>query len=282
MGPARRTCRVVAIASAKGGAGKSTSAVHLAAALALRGLAVCVLDLDVNPGSSSYLGHPGEPLGAFELLTGRAEFSEVTLRVPVGADPEGPGIDLVPANAKLEEIDTALAEANLFANPLQCLHRPLEYARQRWDVVLIDTGPNLVTPTRASYTAADAILVCSLPDQASREGVARCLRYIEKARLAANPRLWLAGILLCMVDSRTTLEREHFEGMGPEMVAAHLRARIPVAIAAQRVWKLGEVLFRNHPEHRTALAYQAAADELVLERFAWSDPAPRIALAVEA
>src|ERR1043165_7648019 len=205
--------RVIAVANQKGGVGKTTTAVNLAASLAAAEKRVLLVDIDPQGNASSGLGHTrgnADHGSIYDLLIGDALLADVTRKT------ELPHLDLVPANA-----DLAGAEIELVAidNRERRLHAPLREAAARYDYVIVDTPPSLGLLTLNALTAADAVLVPMQCEYYALEGLSDLQNTIRLVSDSLNPGLDIEGIVLCMVDPRQNLTqqvesevRAHFDG----------------------------------------------------------------------
>jgi chromosome partitioning protein len=207
--------RVIAVANQKGGVGKTTTAVNLAASLAAAEKRVLLVDVDPQGNASSGLGYareagqPGEA-SVYDLLIGQPRLDDVIRKTDLGH------LDLIPANGDLAGAEIELVP---MAERERQLRGPLRQAAERYDYVLIDTPPSLGLLTLNALCAADSVLVPLQCEYYALEGLTALQRTIRLVADNLNPGLDIEGIVLCMVDSRQNLTeqvanevRTHFEG----------------------------------------------------------------------
>ena len=199
--PGRNRRRVFTVANQKGGVGKTTTAVNLAAALAVQGLKTLVIDLDPQGNASTALGiadrHSGTP-SSYEVLLGeiplqaairQSPHSERLFCVPATIDLAGAEIELVSMVARENRLRTALAELD----------------DSDFDYVFIDCPPSLGLLTINALVAAPEVLIPIQCEYYALEGVSQLMNNIEMVRAHLNPRLTVSTVLLTMHDGRTKL-----------------------------------------------------------------------------
>lgn len=192
--------RAVAIVNQKGGSGKTTTTVNLAAALGERGRRVLILDLDPQASSSHWLRVEAEGRGILDLLTGDASLTDLA------EETSAAGVHLVPASSWLIAADKVLADREdietLLRDQLEALRNP------PWDYLLLDCPPNLGTLTVNSLAAAREVLIPVETRILPLHGLAQLLETIEVVKERLNPDLAVTGILACRMDRRTRLATE--------------------------------------------------------------------------
>ena len=258
--PVRRGGGVVlCVANQKGGVGKTTTCVNLAAALALAGHRVAVVDLDPQANATTGLGidHREVLRSTYDLIVGSAPLEEVALETPVD------GLSCVPSS-----LDLAGAEIELVA-AMEREHRLAERlagASDRYELVLLDCPPSLGLLTVNALVAAHELLVPVQCEFYALEAVARLLSSAERVRAALNPELRIGGVVLTMYDARTRLAeqvalevRSHFG----ELVFSTV---VPRSVRLSEAPSFGEPVVTLDPGSRGSRAYRELAAE-VAERY---------------
>ncbi len=202
---------VIAVANQKGGVGKTTTAVNLAACFAAVGRRVLLFDLDPQANATSGVGvEKTEGASAYRPLLGEGELLEKIRKTDYDR------LDLIPSEVDLCGLDIELARVDNHLHRLAGALQPV-LASQRFDVVLIDCPPSLGVLTLNAFTAADGVLVPLQCEYYALEGISMVNRIMSQLHDSVNPRLELTGVVMTMYDSRTKLAqqvvsevREHF------------------------------------------------------------------------
>lgn len=248
----------IAVGNQKGGVGKTTNTVHLAAALGTLGYRCLVIDLDPAAGATKHLGVPVQSFaGALELLTTRE--TPATLAI---ADGMPKGVHLIPARPQLSELDTLLSK---FADRTRILDRPLELARQHYDFIFLDTPPSAgATTTVAAYSSAEWFLLSAFPHPLAVAGLNEAFKDITDVRTRRNPHLEVLGVVLTCVDSRTSLAREVDDLIARELPGRAFETVITQATALPKCSGKGKTLFQVEGlgRHKVTLQYLALAREI--------------------
>ncbi len=190
--------RIYAVANQKGGVGKTTTALNLAACLAEAGERSLVIDLDPQANATSGLGERANGTSAYDLLDG------VPLE-ELARPTRFPNLDLVPAKPDLAGAVVELARRE---DGERFLARSLQTAGGGYSFVFLDCPPSLGPLTVNALAAADRVLVPVQAEYYALEGLSQLLNSVELVRLRLNPRLTVAGVLLTMVDRRTRLSAD--------------------------------------------------------------------------
>ncbi len=261
--PAPAAPRVLAVANQKGGVGKTTTAVNIAAGLALGGLSVLLLDLDPQGNASTGLGidHQAGGPSVYDVLVEGREVERVLRPVP-GID----GLWCAPATidlagAEIELVSMVARESRLQRSLAAYRTSPTALA---FDYMLIDCPPSLGLLTVNALVAAAEVLLPIQCEYYALEGLRQLVHNVELVRAHLNPGLEISTVLLTMYDARTRLAeqvaaevRAHF---GPRV----LGAEIPRSVRVSEAPSYGESVLTYDPGSRGALAYVAAAREIAV------------------
>ena len=256
--------RVLTVANQKGGVGKTTSTVNLAAALAMGGLRVLVIDLDPQGNASTALGvdhHTAGIEGLFEVLVEDRPFSDVLVKVagfdqlecaPATLDLAGAEIQLVPMVAREHRLRRSLTR----------LLAEREKAGQRLDYVLIDCPPSLGLLTLNALVAAEELLIPIQCEYYALEGVTQLLRTLGLVTEHLNENLVLSTVLLTMYDGRTRLASDVAANVRESFPDAVLNSAIPRSVRISEAPSYGQTVMTYDPLSPGAIAYLEAAREI--------------------
>ena len=248
---------VLSMCNQKGGVGKTTSTINLAAALAEYGRRVLVVDLDPQGALSAGLGVPHHELDltVYNLLVDTSvSIEEVLVRTRVD------GVDLIPAN-----IDLSAAEIQLVneVGREQTLGRSLYPVLDRYDYVLIDCQPSLGLLTVNALACSDGVLIPMECEYFSLRGLALLTDTIEKVRERLNPRLHLTGILITMFDRRTVHARDVLSRVVEVFGEKVFDTLVTRTVRFPETTVAGEPITTWAPSSAGAQAYRALAREVI-------------------
>jgi chromosome partitioning protein len=256
--PAR--CRIMTIANQKGGVGKTTTAVNLAASLAKHGARVLVVDLDPQGNASTALDvphHVGCP-SVYDVLVDDRPLAEVVC--PAG---DMPGLFCAPAT-----IDLAGAEIELVpvvARELRLTRALKAYDTSNLDYVLVDCPPSLGLLTLNALVAAEEVLLPIQCEYYALEGVQQLLNTAELVRVNFNPGLHVSTVLLTMYDGRTRLAADVADDVRTHFGTSVLSTIIPRSVRLSEAPSRGQSVITYDPASSGAIAYTEAARELAMQ-----------------
>lgn len=251
-------CTVFTIANQKGGVGKTTTAVNLAAALAARKIHTLVVDLDPQANATSALGiEKQEGRSLYKPLHG--EGTALEMLTPTA----WPHLALIPSEVDLAAIEIELAQQ---PNYLARLRGVLEPVRNSggYRAIIIDCPPALGMLSMNSLAAADHLLIALQSEYMALEGLGQILKVVERLKQAGvNPDLDVGGIIMTMFDSRTNLAKQVVDEVRQHLPDKIFQTLIPRTVRLSEAPSFGKTIFAYDPHSPGAAAYAALAKEVI-------------------
>jgi chromosome partitioning protein len=254
--------RIMTVANQKGGVGKTTTTVNIAAALAQKGLRVLVIDIDPQGNASTALGidHHAEVPSIYDVVVDGDPLAKVIQACPDVANLWCAPATIDLAGAEIELVSLVARESRLKTAITAQLQSMAD--EERFDYILIDCPPSLGLLTVNAFVAATEVFIPIQCEYYALEGLSQLLNNIELIRKHLNPELAVSTILMTMYDARTRLSaqvaaevREHF----PNQV---LKTRIPRSVRISEAPSFGQTVITYDPSSSGALSYLEAATEL--------------------
>lgn len=254
--------RIITVANQKGGVGKTTTAVNLAAALAMGGLRVLVIDLDPQGNASTALGidHSEGP-GIYEVLLDAKPLSEVIHKVdgfaalyaaPTTVDLAGAEIEMVPMVAREQRLKRAL---------LPFLEETSARG-ERFDYIMMDCPPSLGLLTLNALCAAEELLIPIQCEYYALEGLTQLIKTVQLVRENLNPPLTISTIVLTMYDGRTRLAQDVAAQVREHFPRECLATTIPRSVRVSEAPSYGQTVMTYDAPSTGAVAYMEAAREI--------------------
>ena len=250
--------KVIAVANQKGGVGKTTTALNLSSALALRGQRVLLVDLDPQANCTSGLGIDApEGSSLYPVLLGKAGVRDQI--IASGRE----NLSIIPSEMDLAGVEIELARSDDHLTRLRQLLQGLK-PNDLFEFCILDTPPSLGVLMTSALAAADEILIPLQCEWFGLEGLAKIVHVIDQIRESdANPQLRLEGIVMTMFDGRTLLSRQVVEEVSNYFPEQIYRTMIPRSIRIGEAPSHGKSIFEHDPSGPGAQAYGKLADEFL-------------------
>lgn len=245
--------RTIAVMNQKGGSAKTTTTVNLAAALAIIGKKILVVDLDPQANATTWLG-AANGKGVFEVLTGEKKLLDI-VQASTSA-----GVDAAPGSAWLAGAERTLAGE---VGAEFVFRKALEWLPEKWDVILVDCPPAIGLLSISALAACGEVIVPCEARTMALSGLAGLIQTLERVKDRLNPKLVLSGIVACRVDGRTKLSEEVVatlrDRFGDDVFRAVVRENVRLAEAPS----FAKSIFDYDPKSTGAKDYTAVAKELL-------------------
>ncbi|ONI60955.1 chromosome partitioning protein [Leifsonia sp. ALI-44-B] len=258
--PLPRTTRVITVSNQKGGVGKTTTAVNVAAAMAKLGARVLVIDLDPQGNASTALGvqHHADVPSVYDVLIDDFPLTEV-----IQQSPEFDTLFCAPSTIHLAgaeiELVSQVAREHRLRTAVEDLQRTVE---QPYHYIFIDCPPSLGLLTINAFVAASEVMIPIQCEYYALEGLSQLLGSIELIQKHLNPTLSLQTILLTMFDGRTNLANQVADDVRSHFTDKVLQAVIPRAVRISEAPSFGQTVISYDPSSLGAISYLEAANEM--------------------
>lgn len=259
-----RPTKVVVIANQKGGVGKTTNTIHIAAALAEIGRKCLIVDLDASAGATKTLGAPLVGWNTtYELLSGEVEPADAII---TDEDPEvrlPKNIHLIPASPKLNELDSFLNSIdNLGIIPQNLLINPIAQLRGAYDYIILDSPPLVTKTTYPAYKAADYAIFSTQLEKLAIDALEAAMKLLSSVKKHGNSDLILLGVIVSMAPQPLTRLGRHYLGIIDKTAtddsgqSLRFEPSINRHVAIQEAATSRQTLFEYDPSHKAVEQYR--------------------------
>ena len=254
--------KVIAICNQKGGVAKTTTTVNLGVGLAQQGKEVLLIDADPQGDLTTSLGWPDTDNLPFTLADAMKKIiQDESLTLYEGILSNAEGVDVMPSNLDLCAMETSLVNV---MNREMTINKYIDTIKDSYDYILIDCPPSLGMITINALTAADSVVIPVQANYLPAKGMTQLLKTVSKVKRYTNPELKVEGILLTLVDRRTSLPKDvdHIIRSSYGSAVRVFDTQIPIAVTAARATEVGKSIFSFDPKGTVAEAYQLFTKEV--------------------
>ncbi len=248
--------KTIAITNQKGGVGKTTTAINLAAALAAQGKKVLVIDTDPQGNMTSGFGVNKNEVEntVYELMLGDCSTEEAIQRQVK------PGVDLIASNVNLAAIEIELMDDD---NRYFILKNEVEWVKDKYDYIILDCPPSLSMLTINAMTTADSVIVPIQCEYYALEGLSQLIHTVNLTKSRLNPELDIEGVVFTMYDSRTNLSAQVVENVKDNLQTRVYDTVIPRNVKLAEAPSYGQPINEYDPKSTGAEAYRKLAIEVI-------------------
>ena len=248
--------RIIAVANQKGGVGKTTTAINLAACLAEAGKKVLTIDLDPQGNMTSGLGVDKNAVEntVYELMLDECSIKESMTDTVVE------GMQIIPSNVNLAGAEIELLGIN---EKEYILKNAVDYVKDDYDFIIIDCPPSLNMLTINAMVAADSVIIPVQCEYFALEGLTQLLKTLDLIREKLNPELKVDGVVFTMYDSRTNLSNQVVEDVQANLNEHVFETKIPRNVRLAEAPSFGMTINMYDDKSTGAIAYEALAKEVI-------------------
>ena len=248
--------RIIAVANQKGGVGKTTTSINLAACLAEKGKKVLAVDMDPQGNLTSGLGVDKDSVekSIYELIIGEVDINEVINKEVLE------NLDIIPTS-----IDLSAAEIELIGvdDKEYILRNAIDQVKDQYDFVIIDCPPSLSMLTINAMTTADSVIVPIQCEYYALEGLSQLIHTVELVKDRLNSKLEIEGVVFTMYDARTNLSLQVVENVKDNLQQNIYKTIIPINIRLAEAPSYGLPINKYDPKSTGAESYMRLADEVI-------------------